>query len=65
MTASYKAQAYLGDGVYVEFDGYETRIYTSNGKEITNVIVLDPHVYTALTEFMSANLDSELTEAQV
>lgn len=43
---------YLGDGVYVDFDGDSLVLTTENGIETTNRIVLDGNVYTALQEYV-------------
>lgn len=47
-------KAYLGDGVYVEWDpGREAFILTTeNGVEITNTIVLELEVYRNLILFV-------------
>jgi hypothetical protein len=39
------AKRYIGDGVYVDFDGYALVLTTENGIEVTNTIVLEPEVY--------------------
>lgn len=39
---------YLGDGVYVEWDGYALSLYTSNGVSISDHITLDDSVVHAL-----------------
>ena len=44
-------KAYLGDGCYVEHDGYQLILTTSNGFEDTNSIALEPEVYTALVRY--------------
>ena len=44
---------YIGDGVYVAFDGYSLVLTTENGLALTNTIVLEPPVYTALVEYVS------------
>lgn len=42
---------YLGDGAYVEFDGYHIVLTTSNGITNTNTIALEPGVYAALVKY--------------
>jgi hypothetical protein len=32
---------YLGDGLYVSFDGYQFRLWASNGIGVTNQVFLD------------------------
>jgi hypothetical protein len=41
----------LGDGVYVNFNGYALELTTENGIAITNTIVLEPEVWTALKQY--------------
>jgi len=43
---------YLGDGAYVDFDGYALILTTENGLAITNRIVLEPEVYAALLAYV-------------
>ena len=43
---------YLGDGVYVDFDGFALVLTTENGIRITNTIVLEPDVYDALLAYV-------------
>ncbi len=38
---------YLGDGLSVEFDGFHVVLTTSNGRDTTNRICLDPDVLGA------------------
>lgn len=45
-------KTYLGDGVYAAFDGYEITLTTENGIEVTNTIVLEPEVLSALYVFV-------------
>lgn len=47
---SEQRETYLGDGVFVSFDGFQIRLRTSNGKDTTNVIFLDPEVQIGLVE---------------
>lgn len=41
---------YLGDGAYASYDGYQVRIYTSDGIRTTNEVYLEPLV---LKHFMA------------
>lgn len=42
------AKEYLGDGVYVEFDGFGFILTTEDGTRITNTVYLEPRVYNNL-----------------
>jgi len=55
-------QAYLGDGLYVEYDGFQVRLFTSNGIAVTNEVYLEPRV---LSEFLGwvAQLQEALRQA--
>jgi len=44
---------YLGDGVYVEFDGFNMVLTTENGVSVSNRIVLEPEVNRAYMEFVA------------
>ena len=46
-------KSYLGDGVYVDFDGFALVLTTENGIETSNTIVLEPEVYVALTRYVA------------
>ncbi len=46
-------KTYLGDGAYVEYDGYALVLTTENGIEVTNRIVLEPNVYHSLVEYVA------------
>jgi hypothetical protein len=46
------AKEYLGDGVYVSFDGWNAWLTTENGIETTNEICLEPEVLGALLEYV-------------
>lgn len=46
MSRQYKT--YLGDGVYVGFDGFAAVLTTENGFSVTNEIMLEPAVFAAL-----------------
>lgn len=44
---------YLGDGVYVSFDGFGLTLTTENGIAVTNVIYLEPQVLEALNKYVA------------
>jgi hypothetical protein len=46
-------KAYLGDSVYVDFDGVALWLTTEDGISETNRIGLEPAVYRALTEYVA------------
>jgi hypothetical protein len=49
---------YLGDAVYVEFDGYMLKLTTEDGiVNPTNTIYLEPEVYYALARYVDALRD--------
>jgi len=43
---------YLGDGAYIDFDGYALILTTEDGIDETNRIVLEPEVYAALVAYV-------------
>ncbi len=45
-------KTYLGDGVYVSFDGFMLWLTTENGIEVTNRIALEPAVWEALKKYV-------------
>lgn len=46
---------YIGDGVYVEFDGYMLILTTRDGiVNPTNAIALEPEVYARLVTYVEA-----------
>ncbi len=42
---------YLGDGVYVDYDGYHVVLMTKDGVQVTNRILLDPDAWTSLDKW--------------
>ena len=48
-------KAYVGDGVYVENDGYGLDLTTSDGVRTTNRIYLEPEVWRALVRYVENN----------
>lgn len=57
LTKQKKEKRYLGDGVYVEFDGHGIILTTSNGIEDTNTVYLEPEVWENLQRFMISDED--------
>lgn len=47
-------KSYLGDAVYVNFDGYYLILTTEDGVSSTNTILLEPEVYAALVRYVQA-----------
>lgn len=45
-------KAYLGDGLYVEYDGWQIKLYASDGVEATNTVYLEPAVLTAFEKYV-------------
>lgn len=50
---------YIGDSVYVEFDGYGLVLTTDNGFGPTNTITLEPEVFHALARYVQ-RLEEEI-----
>lgn len=44
-------KAYLGDAVYVSWDGFHIVLTTENGRHISNRICLDPEVWRNLMRY--------------
>ena len=43
---------YLGDAVFAEWHGNVIKLTTSNGRDDTNTIWIEPSVYAALIQFV-------------
>ena len=43
---------YIGDGVFVDFNGFEIILTTENGVEVTNRIILDFNIYKELLNYV-------------
>ena len=43
---------YLGDSVYVDYDGYHFILTTENGDEVSNRVFLEPIVFAALKNYV-------------
>ena len=48
---------YLGDGVYVDFDGYQVALSTDNGIDVA-IIYLEPEVLAALIQWVKEHVIS-------
>jgi hypothetical protein len=44
--------SYLGDGLYVSFDGWQIELYASNGIEKTNSVLLDSDTLAAFLKYV-------------
>ena len=44
-------KCYIGDGVYVQYDGVHFVLTAENGYMTTNTIYLDPEVYETFEEY--------------
>lgn len=44
---------YLGDGLYAAFDGYQICLMANSHTEPTDMVYLDPHVYSSLQKYVS------------
>lgn len=42
---------YLGDGLYVHFDGYQFCLQASNGVSVSDEVYLEPNVMTAFLNY--------------
>lgn len=49
-----KGKVYIGDGCYVEFDGFEFVLTTEDGVKVTNRIILEPQVFENFLAFIEA-----------
>jgi len=54
---------YMGDSVYVEFDGYGLTLTTENGYGASNTIYIESPVYAALQRYVE-RLGQEKAAAQ-
>jgi len=53
---------YLGDGAYVEYDGYSYILTAENGIKATNTIVLDPDAMKMLFTFVEKMKKDRMTK---
>jgi hypothetical protein len=49
---------YLGDAVYVEHDGFGLVLTTEDGYNVTNRIVLEPEVWSALESYIKTHAEA-------
>jgi hypothetical protein len=45
---------YIGDSVYVSYDGYQVWLYTYNGLSVSDKIALEPPVMRSLIDYAQA-----------
>jgi hypothetical protein len=45
-------KTYLGDGLYAEFDGFQIKVYASDGIRVTNEVFFEGETITAFLEFL-------------
>ena len=45
-------KTYLGDGLYAEFDGFQIRVFASDGERTTNEIFLEGETVNAFLAFV-------------
>jgi hypothetical protein len=43
---------YLGDGLYADYDGWQIRLFATNGVTTTNEVYLEPSVLQAFLSFV-------------
>lgn len=48
---------YLGDGAYIDYDGYQIWVTTTNGISITNEIAFEPEVMENLIKYWNKILE--------
>lgn len=53
-SVSKKQAAYLGDGLYVDYDGYQVRLYASDGRRTTNQVFLEPGVLLSFVRYLKS-----------
>ncbi len=53
-----KTKDYLGDAVYVDFDGYGLTLTTEDGINVLDRIYLEPDVFTALVRYQKDMVDA-------
>lgn len=52
---------YIGDGAYVTFDGFQIRLFTSNGINETNEVFLEPSTAINLQKYIDLCFKEEET----
>lgn len=58
-------KTYIGDGVYVDYDGYMLVLTTEDGVSVTNTIYLEPTVYRGLLNYVGKLEEEAEAKAQV
>lgn len=52
-------KTYLGDGLYVNFDGYQLMVSAENGVVATDTVYMEPNVLVALLRFAGQHFNTE------
>lgn len=53
---------YLGDGLYVSFDGYQFKLMANSHIDPTDAVYLEPSVYFAFVKFAQKKLQKGNSE---
>ena len=56
MTAT-RNKSYLGDGAYIQYDGYSLILTTEDGCDVQNEIWLEPLAYLELVRYATARYE--------
>ncbi len=55
------AKRYLGDGAFVEHDGYQLVLTAENGREVTDTVALEPAAWAELLRFVDDLKQQDVT----
>ena len=53
-----ETKRYIGDGVYIDYDGFVFILTTENGISIQNIVILEPEVWEGLTAYVTETLEA-------
>ncbi len=60
-----KDSVYLGDGLYVKYDGFTFWLMTSNGMCILNSVALEPNVLEEFFRFVGRTLKLQINITKI